>query len=313
MSKNDMIREFVLAQVGRPYIYGATGTICAPKYRQARQVQYPAYAPTIARHCPVLSGRQSTCAGCKWDGMRAYDCAQLTRRAAEAAGLQLPSGAKSQFNGPGWVAGGPIELLPFAQVAFLYRKTADGIPHTGIYTGDGWVVDARGHAQGVVRTLLHSYKWTDFRVLYGQELVPGVPLLGGEPEIKPTKKGEVMQLERDLMVVPGQRLMRGQDVLDVQAALLQQGFSVGDKGADGIYGKDTEAAVRDFQAANGLAVTGVWGPADKTRMQELIGAGRPIVPDASQPIDTVAMVAEYEALAARQAKIVQALAQAYHQ
>lgn len=49
--------------------------------------------------------------------------------------------------------------------------------------------------------------------------------------------------------------MRGADVLAVQQALLAHGISPGQ--IDGIYGPNTAAAVRAFQAANGLPVTGV--------------------------------------------------------
>jgi peptidoglycan hydrolase-like protein with peptidoglycan-binding domain len=49
--------------------------------------------------------------------------------------------------------------------------------------------------------------------------------------------------------------LRGADVLAVQQALVTRGYSPGP--LDGIYGPLTAAAVRAFQAANGLAVTGV--------------------------------------------------------
>lgn len=311
MTKNESIRQYSMAQVGNPYVYGATGKTCTPGLRQQQMKQYPTFAPTIERHCPVLSGKQSVCVGCKWQGMNAFDCAQLVRRAAEAAGFRLPSGAKSQFNSKnphsGWAAGGPIDQLPYDQVAFLYRRTADGgVPHTGTYTGDGWVVDARGHAQGVMRTLLNAYKWTDFRVLNGQELVPGVPLLGNIPVIEPEpkkKKDEAVVKVRDLMVISGQPLMRGQDVLDVQAALINQGYSVGEKGPDGVYGWDTEKAVRQFQGANGLPATGVW---TETERAVLDYSKRPVEPP-PQTINRAEMLRELDNLNRRQSVIIKAL------
>jgi len=51
--------------------------------------------------------------------------------------------------------------------------------------------------------------------------------------------------------------MQGDDVRAVQQALLRAGYSLGPAGVDGLYGPDTEAAVRGFQLANGLPVTGV--------------------------------------------------------
>src|SRR5690606_30055266 len=52
---------------------------------------------------------------------------------------------------------------------------------------------------------------------------------------------------------------RGPDVAEVQRLLLQAGFDP--KGIDGIFGPNTEAAVKAFQQANGLLADGViWTP-----------------------------------------------------
>jgi peptidoglycan hydrolase-like protein with peptidoglycan-binding domain len=47
-------------------------------------------------------------------------------------------------------------------------------------------------------------------------------------------------------------------VRDLQSALTARGFNPGS--ADGIFGPKTDAAVRAFQQANGLAVDGIVGP-----------------------------------------------------
>ena len=51
----------------------------------------------------------------------------------------------------------------------------------------------------------------------------------------------------------------GNDVKNLQVALKDAGYDVGKAGADGIYGKDTEAAVKQYQKDNGLAVDGIAG------------------------------------------------------
>ena len=53
--------------------------------------------------------------------------------------------------------------------------------------------------------------------------------------------------------------MRGKDVKAVQRALINRGFSCGAGGADGIYGKMTDLAVRAFQTDNKLKVDGIVG------------------------------------------------------
>jgi peptidoglycan hydrolase-like protein with peptidoglycan-binding domain len=51
--------------------------------------------------------------------------------------------------------------------------------------------------------------------------------------------------------------MKGDDVKEVQKALEKLGHSVGKAGIDGSFGKATQNAVKAFQEANGLKVTGI--------------------------------------------------------
>jgi peptidoglycan hydrolase-like protein with peptidoglycan-binding domain len=53
-------------------------------------------------------------------------------------------------------------------------------------------------------------------------------------------------------------LTRGLDVEEIQRRL--------GLGVDGIYGKETEAAVRDFQDKRGLTVDGIVGPMTWTEL-----------------------------------------------
>ena len=51
----------------------------------------------------------------------------------------------------------------------------------------------------------------------------------------------------------------GEDVKKLQNALIGAGYDVGKSGADGIYGANTESAVRKYQQDNGLSVDGIAG------------------------------------------------------
>lgn len=54
---------------------------------------------------------------------------------------------------------------------------------------------------------------------------------------------------------------KGEAVKELQKALTNKGYST--KGIDGVFGKNTDAAVRKFQKAKNLKVDGIVGPATK--------------------------------------------------
>lgn len=149
--------EFALSKVGCGYIYGATGWICTPARRQQQAEQYKEYADKILG------------IGKKWDGKECYDCAQLVKQAVAAGGGILPSGANSQFNESpaSWLGMGtiiPIDTRPDDSLVILYILDAKGkAQHTGVYVGGDDVVEAKGTAEGVVRTKLSKGNWTHWR------------------------------------------------------------------------------------------------------------------------------------------------------
>lgn len=293
MNKSQLITAYAQAQVGSPYVFGATGQPCTPAYRRARIKQYPAHREAITKNCPVLAGRQITCAGCRHFGRKAFDCAQLTRRAAEAAGLSLPSGSRSQWTQAKWLRKGPIKTLPKGQVAFLYNVKADGrVPHTGMTPGDGTAIDARGHSYGVLRRPIGSYPWTHWAILPGMEM------------------GNTTGKEENTMSLTiGSS---GAAVKALQQELIRLQHDLGKWGADGKYGAATERAVEQFQEANDLRVSGVWGEEEQAVLDE-IKARKPVDEDIfAGPPETLepglaARLLELKRLAEEQITIISAV------
>lgn len=144
----DKAAAFALSKVGQGYIYGAKGQNCSAAFRRQQAVQYPDQAQTIMT------------TGAKWDGRPVWDCAQLTRYAAKAEGVTLPSGATSQWRKASWKRKGTIDTLPEGEVVYLYRQKGTIMQHTGLALGDGTCVHARGTAYGVVRQPVGAYPWT---------------------------------------------------------------------------------------------------------------------------------------------------------
>lgn len=269
MSKVDAVRRYLFTAVGNPYIYGGTGKLCTPAYRRGQIKQYPDFTDQITRYCPVLSLKQGGCFGCPHSGKLAYDCAQLTRLALLAAGINMPSGATSQWKASLWSEKGTIDTLPHGEMVQIFRQSGIVMQHTGIALGDGTFVDARGHRDGVLRSPMSSYKWTHWgrhAGLSGRHALPAEAVAA--PITKPSGGGGSMPFQRTLQVIKGQKLMRGTDVLKVQQQLVALGFTVGANGADSVYGWDTHAAVRAFQLAKGLAADGTVGDATRAALDK---------------------------------------------
>ena len=66
---------------------------------------------------------------------------------------------------------------------------------------------------------------------------------------------------------------KGSDVKELQKKLQAAGYNVGGTGADGIYGKNTAAAVKQYQKDNGLAVDGIAG---KNTLTSLFTVAEPV-------------------------------------
>jgi N-acetylmuramoyl-L-alanine amidase len=90
----------------------------------------------------------------------------------------------------------------------------------------------------------------------------------------------------DRMVYRAARMLRGDDVAELQRRLSGLGFDTGK--VDGIFGDQTEHALVEFQRNAGLTVDGICGPATVRALRQLGDRGQP-----------VAAVREREALRSR--------------
>lgn len=150
--------------------------------------------------------------------------------------------------------------------------------HIGVYIGDGWVIEARGYAYGVQKTDVTKRNWKKWGKLPASLLT-----YGGEVPIVPYKLGE-----RTL-----KKGMTGDDVKELQTALIDLGYDVGRSGADGDYGTNTENGVKAFQAAHGLTTDGIFGAKSFAALQE--ASKEEGSPDASEPVGSDLPVLQYGA------------------
>ena len=138
-------------------------------------------------------------------------------------------------------------------VGFLEKPVEEGNT-----AGDWWVVEARGVLYGVVRTKLNSRKWNKWGWM--------------------TKYFDYSEYEAedgsDTPKEYGQRNLRrgmtGDDVAALQDDLISLGYSCGERGADGKFGRMTESTLKAFQRDHGLDDDGVAGPKTYAKLDELL-------------------------------------------
>ena len=265
--KGQTIANYAISKLGCAYIYGGYGERkCTPSFREARAKAYPEYKDKMYKYCPVLSGKQSSCEGCKYNGKQAYDCAQLTRYSCKAAGQELVSGANSQWTKTDWEQKDTIDSLPDVPGVLLYHINSEGrMSHTGVYIGGGYAVEARGHAYGVVKTKVSSRSWTHWGalpgVLDGSKTPVEAPVEKDEQEPAPESGeategqngGKTVMVELNVL----RKGNKGKQVKTLQHLLTAVGCECGN--ADGIFGSRTLIAVKVFQKAKGLTVDGIVG------------------------------------------------------
>ena len=233
------------SQLGNPYVFGMWGRECTPSVRRQYASYNPGHKRAIFKACPVLSGKQPSCKGCKWEGKLAFDCRGFTYWCLlNAYGMKLKGGGcTSQWGyNVNWLKKGDIKDMPNV-VCCVFQYYKGKYQHTGLHIGDGKIIHC---SNGVQWGDISEKGWTHYAIPAGLYTAEEVKM-AGKPE---TNKAE--------NVPPTLRKgSRGDDVKKLQETLNAMGYDCGT--ADGIFGVKTEIAVRSFQQANGLAIDGIAG------------------------------------------------------
>lgn len=157
MSKTNIgLVEYCKAQLGKPYWYGTFGQTATKQLLDAKRKQYPRYytAKDFERQ---YGERVHDCIGLikgyMWsdgaDGKPVYCSNGFADRSAD----QICAFCKRN---------GAIATMPEVKGLAVFMKG-----HVGIYIGDGKVIEARGHAYGVVQTELKKRPWTKWAYIEG--------------------------------------------------------------------------------------------------------------------------------------------------
>lgn len=149
---NTGLVEYAKAQLGKPYWYGTFGQIASAALYKSKSAQYAKEGYYIQSRYKVQFASQY--------GQRVHDCAGLikgylfsdTPTSTPKYNAALDWGANGMRER--CTASGTINTIPeLPGVLVFFDK------HVGVYIGGGYVIEARGHDYGVVKTRLKDRPW----------------------------------------------------------------------------------------------------------------------------------------------------------
>lgn len=233
--------DYCRAQLGKPYWWGTFGQNASVELLAAKRAQYPGYYAS-----DDFKGQF---------GQRVHDCVGLIKgyRWSDTPD-SAPRYEASQDVAVGGLYNqcdmrGDIPTMPDIPGVCVFMAN---MGHVGVYIGNGQVIEARGHAYGVVQTPLAGRGWAYWGM-------PDWIEYSNQPEDKPA----VSNLDTTYMYSVKLPLLKygavGGYVRTAQQLLIASGFGCGPDGADGDYGKNTVNAVKKFQQLHGLLDDGEIG------------------------------------------------------
>lgn len=164
--------------------------------------------------------------------------------------------------GYGSSAGNYIKIRVAPDTVMVYYHMRDMATHkVGDTVQKGEILGYVGATGNVTGAHLH------WGIKVGGSWIDPEPYLNKDYPVEPAVKYITMEIP----VL--KRGCKGEAVRALQAQLIGYGYSCGDKGVDGSFGSATEAAVKAYQADNGLTVDGSVGRQTRTSLLGLEGDG----------------------------------------
>lgn len=241
---NLMLCDYCEAQVGKYYWYGCFGQISSPSLLAEKRRQYP------SRYTATDFKNQF--------GTNVFDCAGLPKgflMAEEKDGKVDPSqnvkyDSRYDYSANGMIAQckeqGEYSSMPEIKGLVVWKSG-----HMGVYVGGGIIIEAKGHAYGVVRTpKVGGTKWQKWGKLPWIEYKTDEE--GDDVKLPDLKKGD-----KNASVARVQLILNYLGIRDMDGKELE---------IDRSYGRRTAYCVEKAQKIFGLPVTGVVNAATWTAL-----------------------------------------------
>ena len=195
--------------------------------------------------------------GSKWIGHMVADCSGLFSWAFKKLGGTMYHGSDTMYrkycvNKGELCKGKRTDQGTLKPGTAVFVWNGSSYSHVGLYVGDGIVIEAMGTLKGVTTTKVSAGKWTHWGELAGIDYVNA-----DQNEQLTINNEQLKELNGHKTILKGSK---GSVVKECQTRLVELGYDVGSCGIDGIFGKETLAAVKAFQQDHRLKVDGIVGP-----------------------------------------------------
>lgn len=241
---NTGLVEYAIAQLGKPYWWGTFGQTASAALLAQKRTQYPeryAAGDFESQFGQKVHDCVGLIKGYRWCDTPDSEPAYKSVQDVAVSGLYMSCPEN-----------GSIDTMPDIPGVCVFMRD---MSHVGVYVGGGDVVEATGHARGVVKTKLAGRGWG----LWGKPR-----WISYEAAATPAQPAQTAaQATASTLNVTGLPLLRygdkGECVRSAQLLLIGRGYSCGRYGADGEIGQDTYNAVIAFQRARSLQQDGIIG------------------------------------------------------
>ena len=251
--------EYAEAQLGKPYWFGCFGQISTEALYNSKRKQYPSF------YTATDYKRQY--------GLRVHDCIGLIKGYLWSdSPTSIPQyNAAQDVSADGMLAKcnekGNISTIPEIPGVLVFSSQ-----HVGVYIGNGYVIEARGHAYGVVKTKLSSRGWRSWGkcpwIEYKEKEAPKENLVLAFQKAAKADDNTLLpkygadgdygkETEEAMRKCVVKRRLTYQYKNCTKLAQRLLGFT--DKNIDGKCGAQTVKAIKEFQKKNGLIVDGAIG------------------------------------------------------